>query len=95
MLGKADTKGYGNKSTRLSAVPAVIPVRGCTAVTRQRKNLLYAFMVLAMAAPAVHAGDIYDDAWQCASTVVEGVADLHGDGARALKFIASPGGGVV
>jgi len=51
-------------------------------------------MALAMAAPAAHAEDIYDQAWQCASTVVQGVADVAGDGAKALEFIASPGGGV-
>lgn len=86
-------KGFDKQSTRRPTVRAVIPGRGRSAVTGRRKNLLYAFMALAMAAPAVHA-DPFDDAWECASTAVEGVADLAGDGAKALEFIASPGGGV-
>ncbi|MEO6155960.1 MAG: hypothetical protein ABIP16_09575 [Thermomonas sp.] len=87
-------KEFDKRSQRQSPMQAAIPGRGRSAFTGRRINLLYAFMTLAMAAPAVHADDIFDDAWQCASTVVKGVGDLAGTGAKALEFVASPGGGV-
>lgn len=56
-------------------------------------NRLYALILLALAAPAARA-DFADDAWECASTVVEGVGDMAETGAKALRFIATPSGGV-
>ncbi len=56
-------KSFDKQSTRRPTARAVIPGRGRSAVTGRRKNLLYAFIALAMAAPAVHA-DPFDDAWE-------------------------------
>lgn len=56
---------------------------------------LTAAAALAIAVPAAHAsvGEPFDSAWNCAEAAVQGVEDLAGTGAKALKFIASPGGG--
>lgn len=55
---------------------------------KRRRNMLYAFIALAIGSPAAHA-DVFDDAWSCAVAVKEGVVDTAIIGGKALKFIAT------
>ena len=55
---------------------------------KRRRNMLYAFMALALGSPMAQA-DIYDDAWSCAVAVKEGVVDTAIIGGKALKFVAT------
>ncbi len=55
---------------------------------KRRKNLVYAFIALALGSPVAHA-DVFDDAWACAVAVKEGTVDAAIIGGKALKFIAT------